>query len=152
MARQPDGDERLVLPACPGGGQERVFVMDLVRYLGCRANDLVAFARRHRLLLYKGRGGSYSSVPCLTKYGAMRVIAHFRALEGAVYLQGRDFHAERASAIAATRRWYAKKLARQAILDSQRALVVALPPSETGRLDADTPVAVSGPMRGTTRT
>lgn len=70
--------------------EERVFVKELVQYLHHSAPVIMAFARRKGFLRYKSAGGN--QIYWVTPYGASRIIAYVRAIQGDTYLQGKDFH------------------------------------------------------------
>lgn len=94
MTYRPAGDERLVVPDPGDRTTERVFLTELARYLHHRSSYLKAFAKQHGFLRSSPTqcGRAYWVRP----YGAMRIIAYIRALQGDAYLQGKQFHEERA--------------------------------------------------------
>jgi hypothetical protein len=111
MARQPDGDERVLLPACTATRGERVFVRELARYLEHPTQRLMKFAERKGLLHWLATGTGQHALPYVTPYGAMRLIAHARTEQGAVYCAGKDFHAIRHAVMMERRGRLARKRA-----------------------------------------
>lgn len=94
MARRPEGDERLVVPACSVAERgRRVYVTELGRYLGHPLPQIYRFLRKRGLLHYASRGAAHDPTPYVTEETALRVIAHCRAIQGEVYLQGKDYQA-----------------------------------------------------------
>jgi hypothetical protein len=113
MARQPDGDERFLLADCTGDQRKRVFVRELAEYLGHPLVRLMKFARRTGLLHYAPGGLGRMPIPYVTEYGAQRVIAYCRVVQGAVYVQGKDYHAIAAHLAQQNAIWHAAAKARQ---------------------------------------
>jgi len=96
MARGPAEDERLVVRALPERIHgERIFVRDLADYL-CVQQKLIRAWARPRNLLHKASGGSArAGYHWVTAPVATRIIAYFRALQGAEYLAGNEIHEKR---------------------------------------------------------
>ena len=114
MTRRPAQDERLLLPGRSGHTQERVYVKDLERYLDDQVRACYRFAKRQGLLKWvswgtSGAGGLWYVTP----YGAQRVIAHIRARQGEVCLQGKGYHEEKERVREQRRRWQANWKARR---------------------------------------
>jgi hypothetical protein len=115
MTRRPAQDERLLLPGRSGHTQERVYVKELERYLDDQVRACYRFAKRQGLLKWvswgtSGAGGLWYVTP----YGAQRVIAYIRARQGAVYLEGKDFHEAQALKRAKNLGWQKNWKARRA--------------------------------------
>lgn len=91
MTYKPAGDERLVVSERPAPSKERIWVKELARYLGVRATFVVRFAKR-AALLRSVNIHAHGAQPYVSVYGAQRVIAYVRALQGDEYLNGRDYH------------------------------------------------------------
>lgn len=116
MARQPDGDERLVAQSCSVVTTgDRVYVKELAEYLGHPLVLVRRYLRQRRLMHKVSRGSSYPPIAYVTEATALRVIAHFRAIQGEQYLQGKDFHARLERERAARRRLYARLRAKEAV-------------------------------------
>jgi hypothetical protein len=131
MARQPDDDERLLVPACSGTKGERVYLVELARYL---RHPLPKVRKRAKYLgiLYKvSRGTGLHPVAYVTIEGAMRLIAHFRAEQGRIYMSGKDFHAEAERAAMGEARRRAKRKAEREALLARSHLALAFPRAET---------------------
>ncbi len=77
-----------------GEPKERIFVAELAQYLNHRSSVLRKFARKRGLLHKTSLGSGRTPLDWVTPYGASRVIAYIRALQGDKYLQGRDYHRE----------------------------------------------------------
>lgn len=135
MARQPDGDERLVLPPCPGGGKERVLIRDLVPYLGWKWWEVMRFCRRNHLLHYVSCGHAGPAVPYVTKWGAMRVIVWVRTKQAAFCEKGADFWVVREKARISTSRRKARlveeRKQEQRTLGNQCGIALAFSAAET---------------------
>jgi hypothetical protein len=97
MTRRPDADETIILGTCSGWkGGEMFFIADLALYLHTSTQAIRKWGRKQQLmkrLVLHCRGGN--SVEYFTRYGALRVIAHFRAVQGEEALAGRDYHRAR---------------------------------------------------------
>lgn len=76
--------------------------------------QIVRFARKHRLLHKLRAGACKESIHYVTEYGAMRIIAHFRAIQGEWYLNGKDFHRVRDRQAATAQRALLRRAARNA--------------------------------------
>jgi len=87
-------DERLVVAPRSGEPKERIYVVELAKYLNHRALVIRKFARQRGLLHKTSRGSGWDPIEWLTPYGASRAIAYIRALQGDKYLQGRDYHGD----------------------------------------------------------
>jgi hypothetical protein len=88
---RPAADERLVVPESSGRTTERVFIVELAQYLHHRVGVVRRFARRHGLLRSQ-RLANRRLVDWVSPYGAQRIIAYVRAIQGCAYLQGHQFH------------------------------------------------------------
>jgi hypothetical protein len=126
MARRPDGDERFLLARCTGDQRKKVFIKELAQYLGHPRRHVTKFARRQGLLHYASIGVGLAAVPYVTEYGAQRVIAYCRVIQGGVYVQGKDFHALLERARAEDARYWQRKRARMAIEAAAKANRLAL--------------------------
>lgn len=104
MTYRPAGDERAVVGARAGVTKERIWINDLARYLSQSHSALRRFARKRGLMreMYVYRTGAREAY--VSVYGAQRMIAYFRALQGDWYLNGQDFHAFHAGHRAANKR------------------------------------------------
>lgn len=135
MARQPDRDERLLVPACSGERGERVYVRELAQYLHHRSGVLMKFARQRGILHWASRGACFPPVPWVTVDGAKRLIAFVRTLQGAKYHSGIDFHRHQEMMAAAQLRCQARKRARaeaeQNALNTRAHLCIAFPRADT---------------------
>lgn len=85
-------DERIVVPARSVATEERIYLKELAKFLHHRSGVLRQFAKKRALLHTVSLGSSKGAAEYLTPYGAMRVIAYIRALQGAEYQRGKDFH------------------------------------------------------------
>lgn len=115
MTRRPDADETLVLGERSGWkGGERFYLRDLALYLHQSAKSVRKWARRQGLIKHQSLKihASATRVEYFTRYGALRVIAHFRALQGEMHLAGKDYHRWRESKDGATRRYRSKRQCR----------------------------------------
>lgn len=92
MPQSAHEDERIVVPARSVPTEERIYLKELAKFLHHRTGVLRQFAKKRALLHKVSLGISKEPAEYLTPYGAMRVIAYIRALQGAEYLSGRDFH------------------------------------------------------------
>lgn len=140
MTRRPAHDERLLLPGRSGRTEERVYVKDLERYLDDKLCACYRFAKKQGLLKWLSWGSSGAGgLWYVTPYGAQRVIAYIRARQGAVYLEGKDFHEQQALTRARNqtwnRNWRAKRAAAavQACSGGQQK-GLAIPGAETDAL------------------
>lgn len=64
---------------------------ELAQYLGARGGILRRFAKKSGLL-HRASAHSGGDLYYVSVYGAQRVIAYVRALQGDEYLNGRDYH------------------------------------------------------------
>lgn len=110
MTYKPAGDERLVVSERPVPSKERIWVTELAQYLGASSAIVKRFAKK-RGLLHRGSAHSAGKLYYVSVYGAQRVIAYVRALQGDEYLNGRDYHRIRQQ----WREQQARKLARKAL-------------------------------------
>lgn len=78
-----------MVPARPGVTKERVWLAELGRYLGCDRAALRRFAKRQGLLK-RASGHAVTRVYYVTPYGAQRLIAYIRAIQGDAYLHGKQ--------------------------------------------------------------
>lgn len=95
MTRRPVYDERIFLPERSVLHKDRVYLRELSAYLGHEHRAIRRFCKKHGYLRRAGRGGSLAPIPYISSYAAIRVIAYFRSIQGAVYVRGKDFHALR---------------------------------------------------------
>jgi len=72
--------------------KERVFLADLARYLHHRIGVLRKFGKKEGLIRRASRGTAHDPAEYVSAYGAMRIIAYVRAIQGENYLHGRQFH------------------------------------------------------------
>lgn len=79
-----------MIPEAPRRADEKVFVKELSQYLHHSAVVILAFARKKGFLRHQRAGGN--KLFWVTPYGAARIIAYVRAIQGDTYLQGKDFH------------------------------------------------------------
>lgn len=94
ITRQPTYDERHVVPPYnPREPTERIYLIELAQFLHVPTIRVRKWARRQELIRKQGMGGAVRSIEYVTQRGAMRIIAHFRAIQGEEYLKGKDFHA-----------------------------------------------------------
>lgn len=105
MTDGPVVDERIVLDARSCRSDERILLTELAQYLHQTTRSVRAWGKKQRLLKsFRMRvHGMTRDVAYFTPYGAMRVIAHFRALQGEEYLKGKDWHAQRDKILASAR-------------------------------------------------
>jgi hypothetical protein len=137
MTRRPDCDERIILPVRSVEHNDRVYLPELCKYLHHNPAYIRKFAKRQGILYRAGRGAGRQPIEYVSEWGAMRIIAHVRAIQGEIYQQGRDFHAVQ-EALAAKR---AKRLAENrektaAVaneLNLHSALARCIPPSRNRR-------------------
>lgn len=116
MARQPDSDERLVLRGCSVAEKgRRVYVRELARYLDHPLGQIKRFLRNRGVLHWARLGTGHKPVPWVSEAVALRVIAHFRAIQGEVYLQGKDYCLLRERQRAREARQQARRAARKAL-------------------------------------
>lgn len=92
MTYRPAADERSVVPARTGVSKERIYLKDLSRYLHHNPAVVRKFAWKWDLvrLVYCGQGPRPAEY--VSPYGAQRIIAYIRAIQGDAYLHGRNFH------------------------------------------------------------
>jgi hypothetical protein len=91
MTYRPAGDERSVVPARTGVTKERIWLAELGRYLRHSPSVIRKFAKREGLLK-KAHGHTISNLYYVSPYGAQRIIAYIRALQGDAYLHGHQHH------------------------------------------------------------
>lgn len=96
MTRRPDEDETIVLGERSGwAGGERFYLKEVAVFLHQSAKSVRKWARRQRLIKrirMRIVGGGSDYVEYFTRYSAMRVIAHFRLVQGELHLRGKDYH------------------------------------------------------------
>lgn len=94
MTRRPEADETIVLGERSGWrGGERFYLRDLAVFLHQSITSIRKWARRQRILKSQSvKVPGCFRVDYVTRYGAMRVIAHFRAQQGELHLRGKDYH------------------------------------------------------------
>jgi hypothetical protein len=109
MARRPEADERLLVPACSGVHGERFFIVDLARYLGISWAILHKYGRRHRMLHWASLGAAREPAAYVTELGALRLIAFARVRQGAWYVKGKDYHALSARKMMLEKAYLARK-------------------------------------------
>ena len=135
MAQGPVEDERLVLPERSATDRDRVFLVELVPYLHEPALAVHRLAKKLGVLRYLSFGSGYSPRAYVSAWGALRIIAIFRAQQGKLYLEGKDFHALRTRAAEVDRSRKAKrKQSRKAAaeaLNIQSNLCIAIPRAGT---------------------
>lgn len=91
MTRHPASDERSVLgPPAKYVKGERFFLVEIARFLRCSRGDLAKFLRREGQLRELYPGPCRDAVRWTTARGFALAVAHFRAIQGAKYLKGRD--------------------------------------------------------------
>jgi hypothetical protein len=107
MTQRPADDERIVCAPYEGPSELRIYVTELAQYLHHRGSLIKKFAKRANLL--KG----CRDLPYVTVHGAQRIIAYIRAIQGAEYMRGRQFHEwnEREQQLMARKRAAKKALA-----------------------------------------
>jgi hypothetical protein len=88
---RPAGDERAVVPMPTTRSKERIYLTELTQFLQHNPSALKKFAKREGLLR-KASLGHRGSVEYVSPYGAMRLIAYARAIQGENYLRGQQFH------------------------------------------------------------
>lgn len=106
MTRRPDADETICVGARSGWRQdERYYVKEVAAFLHQSVQSVRKWARKHGLIRRLSlHAGGYEGIDYVTRYGAARVITHFRALQGEEELAGKDFHARRDKQMAATKK------------------------------------------------
>lgn len=62
-------------------------------YLGSPHAQILRFVKKHRYLKRQSLGAAKRPITYVNPHAAMRVIAHFRRIQGEVYADGKDFHA-----------------------------------------------------------
>ena len=92
VAYAPVCDDRILLPQRPVAPQEYVLLRDLAQYLRLPAPYIYRFCRRERLIRKLRMGGARRAASYVTAYGAMRVIAFARHLQGKLEERGVDSH------------------------------------------------------------
>lgn len=78
-----------MVPARAGVTKERIWLAELGTYLGYSRPALKRFAKRHGLLR-KASGHAVTRVWYVSPYGAQRIIAYIRAIQGDAYLHGKQ--------------------------------------------------------------
>lgn len=81
-----------MVPARSGATKERVYLTELAAFLEHSYPALRRFAKSHGLLKEARLGACRKGVSYVTPYGAQRLIAYARAIQGDWHLKGRDFH------------------------------------------------------------
>lgn len=81
-----------MVPARAGVSKERVYLTELSKYLMHNPTVVKKFAKRQGLTRKVGLGTAYGGVEYVSPYGAQRIIAYIRALQGDAYLHGKQFH------------------------------------------------------------
>jgi hypothetical protein len=89
MTYRPAGDERTVVPQRAVVTKERIWLAELGAYLGYSRPALKKFAKRQGLLR-KASGHAVTRVWYVSPYGAQRIIAYIRAIQGDAYLHGKQ--------------------------------------------------------------
>lgn len=109
MARRPALDKSSVLPLRAERTGERIYLIDLMKFLRVSCGEMRRVAKRMRVY---HPGAVWREPAWVTPLGAMRLIAYFRAKQEATYETGagKRFY-ERLEAL---RRHRQKKLARRA--------------------------------------
>lgn len=116
MTRRPEADEAIILGERSGwAGRERFYLSELAFYLHQSPQSIRKWGKKmgliKRLVLHVRGGGS--SVDYFTRYGAMRVIAHFRAWQGGELLAGRNYHVVKDNLARTAKRHQAAQLLKQ---------------------------------------
>jgi hypothetical protein len=107
MARHPASDERSVLgPPAKLVKGERFFVIEISAFLRCSPGNVAGFLRREGLLKKMWGRGQRPPALWTTARGMALCVAHFRAILGEKYQQGRDplRERDRAQALALAKR------------------------------------------------
>jgi hypothetical protein len=90
MARHPASDERSVLgPPGKSVKGERFYLVEIAQFVRTQPGNLAKFLRREGLLRRVTRGAR-GAVFYTSARGVALAIAHFRAIQGALYLKGQD--------------------------------------------------------------
>lgn len=115
MTRRPEADEKIILGERSGwAGGERFYLSDLAFYLHQSPQSIRKWGKKtgliKRLVLHCAGQGS---VDYFTRYGAMRVIAHFRAWQGGEMLAGRNYHVVKDNLAKGAKRHQAERLMKQ---------------------------------------
>jgi hypothetical protein len=109
MTRQPDADERFIVPVRGGPTEERVYLRDLAKYLHHNGGAIRRFGKKRALLHRVRCGNGRAAEEYFSPYGALRVIAYIRALQGEGYRRGRPFHEQREQGAAYMREYMRKQ-------------------------------------------
>lgn len=110
MPRRPAVDEREIIPAWSGKPEARVYVHELAKFLNEPITVLTDYARKRGFLKRSPRHKRCPRVFHVSEYGAMRLIAYVRALQGERHMAGKRFFEERE----ADARWHRlKRLAKR---------------------------------------
>lgn len=135
MTRRPERDEPLALDLSAATRGGRVYLYELSKYLHHKVRDLRIFANNQGILYWHGRGAGRAKVPYVSEQGAMRIIAHIRAIQGAEYLEGKAFHELRLAAAACLARAHARKREKLKVdkqaLEAKGRLLLAIPRAGT---------------------
>ncbi len=91
MAYQPAADERLLLGPRSGSPRgDMIFIPDLAEHLNVGVSKLTPFARKLGFLRRARLVPDTGTVHWVTPYAASRLIAYFRAIQGALAFDGVD--------------------------------------------------------------
>lgn len=104
-----------MVPARAGVTKERIWVAELGLYLGHDRRVLRKFAKRQGLLR-RATGHGLDKAWYVSAYGAQRIIAYIRALQGAAYMHGKQ---------------PLEQLAHRRELKLRKQLPIAIPPAAT---------------------
>lgn len=85
-----------MVPPYSGWDKERIYVKELAQFLHHRTGLIKRFAKEEGLLRKVSCGHGRPAAYYVSPYGAMRIIAWVRAMQGQVYLEGKDYHGLRA--------------------------------------------------------
>ena len=95
VTRRPAGDEKFLVPARSEVNGGRVYVQELAQFLHHSVGTVRKAAKAYGFLKRISMGSCYPHRDYVTEWAAMRLIAHFRILQGEQYENYIDFHKER---------------------------------------------------------
>jgi len=139
MTRHPVSDSRSVVAEPPKRAEvERFFACELAKYLRVSRHRVGEVARKRRIDRYVGVQspvrflGAVALHMWVDRRGARLIIEHFRAMQGQMYEEGRDWDVERAKRQAIRKARTAKERAEKQA-KAARGQIAALAPSAPTR-------------------
>jgi hypothetical protein len=119
-----------MVPARSGKPEARVYVRELARFLSEPSGKLVKYAKK-RGFLYRTYAYGRGIVYYVSEYGAMRLIAYIRTMQGAMHHANKPYFERREYLRLHKQRRMAKLKTEQAALNERKLLALANPGAGT---------------------